>query len=136
MVIFSTPPLLNISCFFPQFEHSKYDKKILVDGHVGGYIASNSDAEMSKDVMNLYSGILGSYLGNLALQTLPTGGLWVCGGVAQKMYRYWNNNILHRQFVMKSPMEKILEGFSIHVVLDDDIGVLGALRVAKKTLQR
>ena len=116
------------------FEHSKYVKKVSVEGHVGGYIASNPDAEISKDVMNLYSGILGSYLGNLALQTLPTGGLWICGGVTQKMYRYWNVDTLCRQFVMKAPMEHILKDFAIHVVLDDDVGVLGALRVAKKAL--
>ena len=116
------------------FEHTKYKLKVSVEGHVGGYIASNPEAEISKDVMNLYSGILGSYLGNLALQTLPTGGLWICGGVTQKMYPYWNVDTLCRQFVMKAPMEHILKDFAIHVVLDDDVGVLGALRVAKKTL--
>jgi glucokinase len=117
------------------FEHLKYEQKLSVEGHVGGYIASNPNSEISKDVMNLYSGILGSYLGNLALQTLPTGGLWICGGVAQKMYRYWNVDTLRRQFSTKLPMESILKEFSIHVVLDDDVGVLGALRVAKKNLQ-
>ena len=81
--------------------------------------------------MDLYSAILGSYLGNLALQTLPTGGIWVCGGVAQKMYKCWNIDILQEQFGNKYPMKNILETFSIRVVLDDDVGVLGALRVAK-----
>ena len=54
--------------------------------------------------------------------------------VSHKMYPYWNVNILCRQFVIKAPMEHILKDFAIHVVLDDDVGVLGALRVIRRTL--
>ena len=57
--------------------------KVSVEGHVGGYIALYPEAKYPD--MDLYSGILGSYLGNLALQTLPTGGLWICGGVTQNV---------------------------------------------------
>jgi glucokinase len=116
------------------FYSSKNPSAYEIEGHVGLFISKHPDVEISKNVMRLYSGMLGSYLGNLALQTLPTGGLWICGGVAQKMYSIWNVEALRNQFIKKSPMENLLEEFSVHVVLDDDVGVLGALRVAKTLL--
>ena len=116
------------------FYNSKEARTHEIEGHVGNFISNYPDADISKNVMRLYSGMLGSYLGNLALQTLPTGGLWICGGVAQKMYSIWNVEALRNQFIKKSPMENLLEEFSVHVVLDDDVGVLGALRVAKTLL--
>ena len=102
-----------------------------IEGHVGQYMSENPEHEMTKQVMQLYSSMLGSYLGNLSLQTLPFGGIWICGGVAQKMYKNWDIHRFRTQFVNKTPMEYILQDIPIRVVLDDDIGVLGALCVAK-----
>ena len=113
---------------FYALKHAFHQK---IEGHVGQYISKNPEHEMAKQVMHLYSGMLGSYLGNLSLQTLPSGGIWICGGVAQKMYKNWDTQYFRTQFVNKAPMEHILQDISIRVVLDDDIGVLGALRVAK-----
>ena len=83
----------------------------------------------------LYAEIAGAHVGNIVLQNLPAGGIWICGGVAQKMQKLLCTEDFKRAFFNKSPMEHLLHQSSVALVTHPDVGLLGSTSVAYALLQ-
>ncbi len=69
--------------------------------------------------------LYGAEAGNLALKTLPHGGLFVAGGIAKKILPRLREGFLSA-FVAKGRMRSVLETIPVHVILDGDVGLRGA----------
>jgi glucokinase len=68
----------------------------------------------------------GAVCGNLALTTLPKGGLYVVGGIAPKIISLLQDGRFLESFLDKGRMTNLLKEIPVQVVLDAHIGLQGA----------
>jgi glucokinase len=87
-------------------------------------------SEAARQAVNLFASIYGAEAGNLALKTLAVGGVLVCGAIAGKMLPVLQRGGFHASFVDKGRFGSLVEKIPVAVVLDDDVGLKGATRVA------
>ena len=75
----------------------------------------------------------GAAAGNLALTVLPFGGLYLAGGIAPANLDLLRAGAFMQAFLDKGRMRSVLERVPVHVILDTDVGLLGAARLALHT---
>ncbi len=76
--------------------------------------------------LDLFVAAYGAEAGNLALRSLPRGGLYVAGGVAPKIRPRLEDGAFMAAFRRKGRMAKLMETFPVHLVLAPNVGLLGA----------
>ena len=76
--------------------------------------------------MSLY----GAEAGNLALKVLARGGIWVAGGIAVKIRKKMEDGTFFRAFCEKEKFGALLAQFPIHMVLNEEAPLLGAMSQA------
>ncbi len=85
--------------------------------------------------LQIFSRALGAEAGNLALKSLPRGGIRIAGGIAPKLLRS-APDLFRSHFLLglldKGRMRPILERLAVDVVLASDVGLRGARRAALK----
>lgn len=84
------------------------------------------------ETLQLFARLFAAAAGNLALTCLPFGGLYLSGGIAPKMLTYLQHAEFLQAFCNKPPMQATLESIPLHVVLDEYLGLHGALQVAAR----
>jgi glucokinase len=80
--------------------------------------------------VDLFATMYGAEAGNLALRALALGGIFVCGNIAARMLPILDRGGFHRAFVEKGRFTPLMERIPVAVVLDGDVGLAGAARVA------
>ena len=86
--------------------------------------------------LDMFTSTLGSESGNLALRSLATGGVYIGGGIAPKLLNRLKSNTFLDAFRAKAPMEHILSDIPIHVVLSENLALLGAAVVSSQLISR
>ncbi len=86
--------------------------------------------------IDLFVSLYGSEAGNLALKTLPTGGLYVTGGIAPKLIEKLRHGSFMHAFLDKGRMNTVLERVRVSVVMNPQVGLLGARRLARDLMLR
>jgi glucokinase len=84
--------------------------------------------------LEMFFGFLGTAAGNLAVTTLATGGVYVGGGIVPRMVDFAAASPLRRRFEERGMMQDLVRGIPLYVVLDDNPGLLGAMRYAQARL--
>ena len=69
--------------------------------------------------------LYGAEAGNLALKSLPHGGLFIAGGIAKKILPRLREGFMPA-LLSKGRMRAVLETIPVHVILDGDVGLRGA----------
>ncbi|MCB9637756.1 MAG: glucokinase [Myxococcales bacterium] len=116
--------------------HEEIDKAVARNGRdVARLIAEEAgkpglSGEFCKDVMRLFSRILASELGNLALKLLPTGGLYLGGGLAVGARDLFREPAFLAAFRSKGRYARTMEDFSISVITHPEPGLLGVANYA------
>ena len=107
----------------------------LIDPAQISLIANTPDADEHKvcqETLALFFEIYGSECGNLALMTLPYGGIYIAGGIAAKNLEALKASAFVDAFCNKNKMSKLLTTLPIHVIKDESIGLNGALYLASQ----
>jgi glucokinase len=73
--------------------------------------------------------LLGAEAGNLALKSIPSGGLFVAGGIAPRILDVVERRLMV-SLLAKGRMRHVLERIPVHVVLDGQVGLRGAAAFA------
>ncbi len=81
--------------------------------------------------MEIFVSLYGSEAGNLALKAVPTGGLYVAGGIAPKILPLLEDGRFMTAFRSKGRMAKLLETIRVTVVTEPEVGLLGAVAYAE-----
>jgi len=68
----------------------------------------------------------GAEAGNLALKLLPYGGLYVAGGIAAKNLPLFESGCFLSALTEKGRMSSLLEMMPVHIVLNPQVGLIGA----------
>jgi len=80
--------------------------------------------------LDLFIAAYGAEAGNLALKMLATGGVYIAGGIAPKIAERIRAGGFLRAFLAKGRFAGLLETIPVQVVLNPQVGLLGAERVA------
>jgi glucokinase len=84
----------------------------------------------AREALSLFIDAYGSQAGNLALTVLATGGIYVAGGIAAKIASELAEGRFLEAFRNKGRMRGLLERIPVHVILNPDVGLLGAASAA------
>ncbi len=83
-----------------------------------------------RKALQLFCSLYGAEAGNLALKTLPTGGVYVAGGIAPRILDSMRDGRFREGFLAKGRMRALLEQIPVQIILDTDVGLLGAASLA------
>ncbi len=87
---------------------------------------SNEGDQLMIEVERIWLGAYASLLGDVALQELPFGGLWISGGTASKHFKNFKSNFFMKQFFDKGRLKDILKTIPLKVILDEEFGLFSA----------
>ncbi|MCL2450380.1 MAG: glucokinase, partial [Polyangiaceae bacterium] len=87
-------------------------------------------SEAAARAVEMFVELYGAEAGNLALKTLAVGGVYVCGNIAGNMLSVIDRGGFRRAFAAKGRFTPMMEKIPVAVVLENDIGLAGAARVA------
>lgn len=76
----------------------------------------------------------GAEAGNLALKSIPRGGVYVAGGIAAKILPRVREGFLPA-FLDKGRMRPLLETIPVHIILDGDVGLRGAAAASARPVR-
>ena len=74
----------------------------------------------------------GAFAGDMALVTLPCGGVYIAGGIAPKIVTRLQDGAFVRAFRNKGRYRELLETIPVRIVLEPRVGLLGALAEAAR----
>lgn len=81
---------------------------------------------LSEQTMQIFVDAYGAEAGNLALKLLPYGGLYIAGGIAGKNLPLIAEGSFMQAFNHKGRVSPLVERVPVHVVLNPQVGLLGA----------
>ena len=85
--------------------------------------SATDGAQDAKQVVDVFASFMGSILGDLALITLPFGGIYIIGGVARAVYPFLNAQNFISGFCDKGRFSDFNSKFSVQII-DDDFAAL------------
>lgn len=80
--------------------------------------------------LDIFASAYGAFAGNMALASLAHGGLFIAGGIAPKIIAKLRDGTFVRAFCAKGRFQSLLETIPIRVVMNDEVGLYGALAEA------
>jgi glucokinase len=93
----------------------------------GAVIAERASLDPAASrTLALFASAYGAEAGNFALKVLPTGGLYVAGGIAARLVDQLDWQEFMRSFCAKGRMSSLLGSIPVSVVRDPNVGLLGA----------
>lgn len=105
-------------------------------GRVIAEFAKSGKCQLCVRALDLFVRAYGAEAGNLALKTLPLGGLYIAGGIAPKVmfaieknYQFWNS------LINKGRMQTLLERVPVYIVLNPSVGLLGSRVVCRRMIR-
>ncbi len=96
---------------------------------------SNQGDTLMIEVERMWLEAYASLLGDVALQELCFGGLWISGGTAPKHFRNFKSDLFMKQFSDKGRLKDILKNIPVNVILDEEFGLFSAACRAKMLLR-
>jgi glucokinase len=78
----------------------------------------------------IFCSVLGAVAGNLALQILATGGVFVAGGIAPRILAFLQRGEFREAFDRKGRLHTLVERMPAYVVTHPQPGLLGAAKLA------
>ncbi|MDY0979997.1 glucokinase family protein [Stenotrophomonas sp. CFBP8994] len=85
----------------------------------------NQDA-LARQSLDVFCGLLGSTIGDMALQYGAHGGVYLAGGILPQIREYLLNSTFVSRYLNKGPMREALERIPVKVVEHGQLGVIGA----------
>lgn len=93
----------------------------------------NSETNMDQlatQTMQMFVEAYAAEVGNLALKLIPNGGLYIAGGIAPKILPLLQDGTFLQVLKNKGRVSLVLEDIPIHIVLNPEVGLIGAMLYA------
>jgi glucokinase len=97
-------------------------------------LALEDKNELARRTMALFVEAYGAEAGNFCLRLLPYGGLYIAGGIAPKILPLLTEGSFMQAFWAKGRMRGLLEQIPVAIVLNEQVGLIGAGRRAAQLL--
>ena len=92
-------------------------------------LASDARSQLCTATLELFVSILGAESGNLALKLLPTGGVYLGGGIPLRLLPLLERGDFMTAFLRKGRLSRVLVSMPVHVILSP-AALMGAARFA------
>lgn len=112
-------------------ETGKAEKTVDPGATIGSAALEKRD-RLSEQTMQMFVEAYGAEAGNLALKLLPYGGLYIAGGIAPKILPLMQNGSFMLSFTEKGRMGSLLEEIPVHIILNQQVGLIGAALSASR----
>ncbi len=92
-------------------------------------IAERADAgdPRARHASEIFVDIYGAEAGNMALRVLARGGVFLAGGIAAKNQAWFTDGRFIEAFLRKGRFREVLEKVPVDVILNEQVGLIGAL---------
>ncbi len=115
-------------CFEQQDSEKTAPRLTAAEIHI---LAEKHDVVASAAI-HTFVNIYGHFVGNLALLWPAYGGIYIAGGIGAKIARWMTTTAFTTPFLDQGQMRAMVEKMPIHLVMDDLVGLKGALLVSKQ----
>lgn len=108
-------------------------EEIKESGDVGAVVSKHGldgKSAICEQTLEVFVSLYGAAAGNLALQVLATGGIYLGGGIAPKILPKLKEPVFLQSFTAKGRMRELLEKVPVRVVLNDKAALIGAAHFA------
>ena len=85
---------------------------------------------LAVSALDLFVSVYGAQAGNLALTILASGGVYLAGGIAPRVVEKLKSGAFLSAFRRKGRLSELLARVPVHVIMNPDVGLLGAAAVA------
>lgn len=102
-------------------------------GDLAAWISAQATAapgSLAAEALDLFIAIYGAQAGNLALLSLPHGGLYIAGGIAPRIIDHLRDGRFIAAFNDKGRMSALTARIPVGVIMNPAVGLLGALQAA------
>lgn len=99
-------------------------------GAVVGECALDGSDPLCAETFAVFLEAYGAEAGDVALQALAYGGVWIAGGIAAKTLALMKDGRFLGAFLDKGRMRPVVERVPVRVVTDGSLGLRGAARAA------
>jgi glucokinase len=113
-------------------QEAQTTEKTVDPGAFIGAAALQKSDRLCEQTMQLFIEAYGAEAGNLALKLLPYGGLYIAGGIAPKILPLMQNGSFLLNFTQKGRMGSLLEEIPVHIILNQQVGLIGAALSASR----
>jgi len=104
--------------------------------HIAEYARANA-CPVCVETMDVFVRLYGAEAGNLALKTLPYGGLYIAGGIAAKnMAAMRKNQQFVQHYLAKGRLRAELEKIPIYLITHPQVGLLGSKVLCRRIINR
>jgi glucokinase len=97
-------------------------------------LALAGEGSAARAAVELWAAIYGAEARNLALKTFATGGVYVCGGAAERLASIAAEPFM-KAFLDTGAMRELVAGMPVAQVSGDDLGLAGSLAHARGLLE-
>lgn len=98
-------------------------------------VAQQKKNRLCTMALDLFTSIYGAAAGNLALQVMAIGGVYIGGGIAPKIIWKLKNTTFMKAFKSKGRHSGMLAHIPVKVIMNDRAALLGAASYAMKLLE-
>ncbi len=94
-----------------------------------------NECKLSRKVIEIFVEVLADTAGDLALFTLPSGGIYLLGGISVTLESFMKESDLFMKKFVDKDHSFMLKNFPIYLVKSDNVGMLGATEAARRLLE-
>jgi glucokinase len=109
----------------------KTQKTVDLAAKIASFAQDDSDY-LCYQTMKIFVEAYGAEAGNLALKLLPYGGLYIAGGIAAKNLPLMTEGSFMKAFRAKGRMRELLSNIPVYIVLNTEVGLMGAVSCASQ----
>jgi len=91
-------------------------------------LAAEGSSQICAQTMSIFVSIYGAETGNVALNFMSTGGIYIGGSVAAKNVARMKEPAFMQSFLDKGRLAPLMKEIPVSIVLNDDSGLIGAAR--------
>jgi glucokinase len=99
---------------------------------IAEFAASGRDP-IAMRALDIFVTAYGAFTGNMALAVLAHGGVFLAGGIASKIVAKLKDGVFMGAFLNKGRFRSLLSTLPVHVVMNPQVGLFGALLEAQRS---
>lgn len=132
--VVSGPGIINIFRFLSDRQFPQADTTLLLNQDDPALAISQAAQQgnlLCQQTMSLFLQAYGAAVGDMAVNLLPFGGVYIAGGIATKNLELMKNGLFMQAFKQKARLNPaLLEKIPVHIVLNTLEGLRGAVKYA------
>lgn len=90
--------------------------------------------ELATHAFEIFVDAYGAEAGNMALQALARGGVFLAGGIAAKNVSRFTDGRFARAFLRKGRFRELMETIPVDLIVNEEVGLIGAMEAARRLI--